>query len=234
MNIVVYFSGGVDSTGALLWAVRVFGQEKVHALHAVLDTELPGIYDHVIKIVEYLEVDYVEIKSLKSLEKEFKIRELPFFANPWCKKEFVHKPLNKFVRANYDPTETLLVFGGNRKEKVDKLLNSDGTFRKAKRTFYKRFSELKKYPTIQPFFDWPKQYVIDFIKQEKVPIWEGYEKGFKRTACWICPFQSQKQLHALIRNEPQLFKKLRKFEKLKGRGIGCKGQSIIDFALRNL
>jgi 3'-phosphoadenosine 5'-phosphosulfate sulfotransferase (PAPS reductase)/FAD synthetase len=44
---------------------------------------------------------------------------------------------------------------------------------------------------------------------KKIPIWQGYSKGFQRTACWTCPFQKVEQWEALKREYPLLWESLR-------------------------
>jgi len=236
MKTIVYFSGGIDSTGALLWATRVYGKENTIALHAELDAEIPTISEHVEVVVKHLGVEFHKI-YVGSILEEFYKREVPYFANPWCKKEFIHTPLNHWVTKHHKPQDTLLVFGGTSTEKIDKLL-CGGRWIKPNRNFYDRFRGIKRYPTIQPFFYWKKEDILNFVKSEGCPTWSGYDKGFVRTACWICPLQSQRQLVALYKIYPELFEKLNEYEQLKwetrGKGIKSKGESIIKFGMRGV
>ena len=217
MKIIVYYSGGMDSTASLIWAVRTFINSDVIALHSKLDVALP-VFDYIEDITSKLGVKLVVIEPEKSLFDSFKKREIPWFSNPWCRKEFINKPLNEYIKKTYKIEDTILIFGGHKKEKIDKLLNSDGTFRKPNRTSYQRFSGIEKYQTIQPFFYLPKKEIEHFILNEGFDIWEGYKKGFVRTSCWICPFQSKKQSIALYKNNKELFEELERFENMKG---GC-------------
>ncbi len=48
---------------------------------------------------------------------------------------------------------------------------------------------------------------------QKIKIWEGYSKGFDRTACWCCPFQRTTQWDALKEHYPGLWNVMRTLSK---------------------
>jgi hypothetical protein len=49
-----------------------------------------------------------------------------------------------------------------------------------------------------------------------VPLWEGYARGFVRTACWCCMGQNSLQACALEDNYPGLANDMRRWEKILG------------------
>jgi len=51
----------------------------------------------------------------------------------------------------------------------------------------------------------------DALRREFLRVWHfwpGYKRGFQRTACWCCPFQTAKQYEALRVNYPPLYERL--------------------------
>jgi hypothetical protein len=60
--------------------------------------------------------------------------------------------------------------------------------------------------------------VIERVLQDSgVPIWDGYERGFVRTACWCCPGVWGKQAVALEKNYPGLANEVRAWEQRLGK-----------------
>jgi len=41
--------------------------------------------------------------------------------------------------------------------------------------------------------------------EEEFGLWEGYAKGFQRTACWCCPFQTKQQYETIKKELPFLW-----------------------------
>lgn len=61
-NVVVIFSGGIDSTFSLFWAKQNFGDRRVIGIFSDPGVELPGAALHAYQVCMYLEVEFVLVK----------------------------------------------------------------------------------------------------------------------------------------------------------------------------
>ena len=112
-----------------------------------------------------------------------------------CVCSLIGKNVNKYIRRFPKP---LLIRGGT-------VRQSRLFYNYAANTFFK-YQKMS-----QVFICNPLVYMSSLEREQelkKLELWDGYEKGFKRTACWCCPFQTPQQWQALKREFPELWKKL--------------------------
>ena len=87
---------------------------------------------------------------------------------------------------------------------------------------------LKKYTYYHPAFDINKELLEQILKKSGMPIWEGYDMGFLRTACWMCPGQNSTQAYALSQHYPGLVDVIRRWEILLNQPLQTSNKKTID------
>jgi len=194
----VNFSGGKDSLLALLWAKAA--AEKLGKTIEVLFVETGAEFPCVSSYVRRFCVDQkLELRVLTPKESilSFYIR-LGRWPDPKyrdCQHLFINKILDDGLKTR--PEETLTVRGGRPEQRVTRTPRAAYIVTRAGHHIY------------SPYFDLPAP-EYEALKKSVEPLcWPGYKRGFKRTACWICPFQSEEQWDALRENYPPLWEEMR-------------------------
>ena len=210
-QFVVEFSGGKDSLAALLWASRNYPDRRRIASYVDTGVEFPGLGAYVSEVAERLGAEPVILKPAKEWWSWLqKCGEWPSLLYRRCMFEFIHEPWAKFVRKNCPPAETA-VFTGSRAEEAG---------RGSKKSATSPLNTLGKggggYAHFAPCFAVRKPVLEKVIAESGVPVWDGYARGFVRTACWCCMGQRGEQACALEDNYPGLANEIRRWEKRLG------------------
>jgi len=196
-QIVVSYSGGVDSSATLVWAsarAREYGL-RVACVYAETGVEIPGTDLHVAQAARAagaeLFVVHPETTFWLLCERRGAWPDIRYRS---CITKLVKDPVDAWVKANCAPTKTLFVTGRRAEEAV---LGSSA-------------DALRDHPAIPgmlfyaPLFAARKAEVRRVVEGSPLPWWPGYALGFARTACWCCPFQCRQQARALVINYPGL------------------------------
>lgn len=202
-RVVVQFSGGKDSTAALIWAMKHAPDISITALYVDTGVEFPGMAAHVADVCEQCDV---ALRMIKSPDEWWTwLRNLgrwPSLLYRQCISTFIGKPFAANVADEYLAEGTLIVRGGRAQETV-----STST-----QTATSTLSGLENYRTYKPLWCAKKDVCEKLIDVAGLPVWEGYERGFVRTACWCCPCQCGPQARALQANYPGLADHIRRWE----------------------
>jgi 3'-phosphoadenosine 5'-phosphosulfate sulfotransferase (PAPS reductase)/FAD synthetase len=228
-DVVVEFSGGKDSTAAALWAAK--HAEGKHIVLAFVDpgVEFPGMSAHVADVARFLKLDYAILRPPPKLDWWVWIAEngWPSILHRPCAMDFIHKPWAAFVRTK--PPGNTIVITGSRAEEANR-----GSTKSEQSPLDSLGKHAKDYQHFAPCFSAQKDLLGRLITESHVPLWEGYEQGFVRTACWCCPGQCGLQAAALQRNYPGLADTIRRWEKRVGpmqplnKGSGANGGKTFD------
>ena len=89
--------------------------------------------------------------------------------------------------------------------------------RGSKKTQFSEQGSTPGYQCFRPAFFLEEGREIEMMTATGMPVWEGYEQGFKRTACWRCPGQCHQQAQALAKYFPGLCEEIRKLERRYGK-----------------
>jgi len=190
---------GVNST-ALMLLLRDDGEdfESVFVNHG---TDYPETYEY----LEYLRKRGYEITEVvPSVEGcgslyEYceKWRIIPAMFWRWCTWKFKVKPYLDYVER---PCVTYIGFADGEQKRVDRRKNKtraqDGI--------------VEKYPLIERGLS--RDDCADIIRGHglRVP---------PRSMCWLCPFQSKKQIVEMSQKHPEFFERIRRLESYRGRTL---------------
>jgi 3'-phosphoadenosine 5'-phosphosulfate sulfotransferase (PAPS reductase)/FAD synthetase len=219
-TILVTFSGGKDSTFALIWCKHNFPEKRIIAVFSDTGLEFPGMTAHIWRVCQYLGVELKIVKPdfdpwiyFEEKRKWFNI------IHHECQNLLIYKPIDDFYKT-FDPSDVVIVDGS----RGDQTLR---TTRKTK-TSGAESNGMQKYSFYHPAFDVDYQIEESIISKSGVPVWEGYSMGFKRSACWCCPSQSSEQAYALSVNYPGLVEVIRRWETHIGSKLQFTNQKGID------
>lgn len=208
-TFIVEYSGGKDSTAVALWAARHKGDKKLRLVFVDPGVEFPGISAHIQDVATFLECDFDIVKPKLDWWSWIARKGWPSLLYRPCATEFIHKPCAEFIR-KHEEGKTIVLTGSRAEEAVrgsKKTDRSELTSLGSKASQYQHFA---------PCFAAKKTTLEEIIAASGVPLWEGYSRGFVRTACWCCPGQCGKQAAALQKNYPGLADDIRRWEKRVG------------------
>lgn len=198
MNIVS-FSGGKDSSAMLLRMIEL-NKPIDKIIFADTGMEYPETYNQVNRIekeigqkIERLKPkkdwDYYFYRTVKKGKYAGQIKGFPFVVLPcWAQRDLKFNPLKKAQGKGNN------VFIGITADEKHRISQYD-----------------KKNNYLFPLVEWNwsskdcQQYLL---KRKLLP-----ETKFKRSGCWLCPKQTKHSLKTLYFEHPDLWKKLKRYEK---------------------
>jgi 3'-phosphoadenosine 5'-phosphosulfate sulfotransferase (PAPS reductase)/FAD synthetase len=214
-TLVVQYSGGMDSTAALYWATRNYPDRKIYGVYTDPGVELPGVSAHTYRVCELLGADFAVVKPLADwwiwLEET---QEWPSIIWRPCIPKMIHEPFVRWMATA--PTDSVIITGGRAEESV----------RGSAKTATSPHLSFPDRKTLAPMFAAKKDVVRAALDTTGIPQWDGYAKGFVRTACWCCPGMCGRQAYALQEHYPGLAQTIRDWESRLGRPIRRGGQDI--------
>ena len=192
--VLVQFSGGKDSLLALLWACKACAkyEKEIEALFIETGAEFPDLVPYIVKICKQLGV------RLQIRHPELNIvqyyMDLGYWPNPIardCIHKFISTPTKDYIE---NLSGEVICVRGSRPDQKTSISKSD--------IYQEQDNGIK---VLNPLFGLNKEEYEEELAARKGMMWEGYERGFCRTACWMCPFQTAKQWDALKLSYPLLW-----------------------------
>ena len=171
--VLVPWSGGKDSTAALLVAIEAFGRDRVRAVYVDTGIDFPENLEYVERVASMLGVDYVVKRA--TVDDGLLIEGMPM-PDPdyrWCtgrKLDALREGFREAARGR------VVVVTGDRDAESE---------RRAKRPPV-RLDEKLGYPVVSPLKLWSGAHVQAYILSKGIPLNPLYEKGFYRIGCYIC------------------------------------------------
>jgi len=216
--ILVFYSGGKDSSFALIWAKKNFPDKRIIAMFSDTGYEFPGMVAHIHRVTKHLDVECKIIRpetdTFTYWEEHGRFFNMIF---PECQTHLIYKPINEFIKT-FSPDDVIII-DGSRGDQVRRLSNKTKTSGSCD-------ADMQEYHYYHPVYDVAYELEQKVVLESGIPIWEGYAMGFKRSACWCCPGQNGTQAYALWKNFPGLVNVLRKYEKMLGMDLNSKGKGI--------
>jgi len=184
-TVIIPWSGGKDSTAALLLALKVFGSKKVTAIYANTGLEFPWTLEYVEKVTKLLNVKVYTVYV--GLNEELRRgRSLPTHSNRWCtglKINAIEKAVNELAQGN-----TLVVIG-------DRDAESE---RRGRRPLAKFIASDRL--IVAPIKLWSAAHVQLYLTLNNIPLNPLYTIGFYRIGCYICPALRSWEVYLMMRD----------------------------------
>jgi 3'-phosphoadenosine 5'-phosphosulfate sulfotransferase (PAPS reductase)/FAD synthetase len=211
---VVSLSGGKDSTAMLL---RMVEENMPIDIILFCDTglEFPAMYAHLAKVERDIGMPITRIRSFHTFEyilteKEILVKHKKNQGqrnyrgydwsgplNRWCTKELKTIPREKFLRELQEHYDIIEYVG---------LAADEG---------YRFERENNQKPNCRhPLVDWGMT-EADCLKYcyDRGYTWDGLYEKFDRVSCWCCPLQPLAEMRVLYKEYPELWAKLKEWDK---------------------
>ena len=170
---VVPWSGGKDSTTALLLAIKAYGLSRVKAIYVDTGVDFPHNRDYVKEIAKKLSVELIEVKA-RIIEELVEGKKLPTHENRWCTKLKIKALYEAFNTISSDKSDILVIVGDRDAE--SELRSKRPPFR-----------EHEGYYQIAPIKMWSGAHTQLYLLVNDIPLNPLYLMGFYRIGCYICP-----------------------------------------------
>jgi hypothetical protein len=190
-KVLFQFSGGKDSQAALEIVLPYAKKLGIPYEAAYVDTgaEFPSVTKYVKEYTKKRDIPLVILQHKSIVDEIYRLNKFPHPIYKDCISSIINYPVNKYARKE----KALVVTGHHPKQR-------QGT-KKARMKFV-YYIPSAKITTLNPL------YVVEPPELEE--IWDGYAKGFSRTACYCCPFQKEPQWEAMKKEFPELWEKMAK------------------------
>ena len=206
-SIIVSYSNGIDSTGALYWALKHFDRKKIYLLYCDTGFEYPENIQMFYKTAKFIGVKPVLLQHQKGflkllLEERFK---WPDMKNRWCTAYLKTGITDKWIRANRQllGRKCLFVTGERRDEsrgraKLPELEYHSTTLKT------KRVADFTCH-WFRPCLDYEKGKMFEQGKELKLEPHFCYEY-LGRCSCMACMFMSNEHAIENMKRYPEKIK----------------------------
>ncbi len=193
---IIEFSGGRDSSLAMLKTLPYLRGKQFEAVYVETGAEFPSVTYHVISFCKNHGVPLRILTPKQHILQYYMEKEcFPDSIYRDCQHKFIVDTVDRYVNELKARGLEVLIIRGGRKSQKTRLSHSD------------KFQVLDGKQIYNPIFDLDKETYNREIAG--VPLWPGYAAGFDRTACWFCPFQKKTQWEAMKKAYPFLWEALR-------------------------
>ena len=194
-TVIVPWSGGKDSTVALILALKAYGKRRVVAVYCDTGAEFPHTQNYVEDVAKKLGVSIVT--TYAGIDREIlRRRQLPTHSNRWCtimKVNSIEKTIGELVS---DPETTILVLG-----------DRDSESEPRSRRPVVRVNTRINVTEIAPLKMWGTAHVQTYLLKNNIGLNPLYDLGFYRIGCYICP--SLRSWEKFVMRETGIYNELR-------------------------
>ena len=208
-EILMEFSGGMDSSAAAIWAKRYLSAEMLQLLYVDLGADHVGFMFHLHDFAQWLGAPLQVLRAKQNLlDVMLRKGEWPRFAHGYCH-GLLLETLDEEVK-RHDSGAVVIMRGGRLAERSPTGGRSGDRFCAVAR--------MADYTYFQPLYFADKELCEKTVRESGAPIWAGYERGLLRTACRICPGQRMPAYAAIRREMPDVWGELIEMERRLGPG----------------
>ena len=206
---LVEFSGGIDSSTAVLWLKQFYPEAQVHLLYVDMGADYYGMHDFLFAFAEHVEYELQTLRAPENIiDRFYREGAWPHALHPYCH-ELLHAALDDEVK-KYDANKVVIVRGGRASERSSRTGIKEDRFLSV--------SRMSTYTYFQPLYFCDKTVGRAELERVGWPIWPGYDTGLGRTACRVCPGQKQ-GTYATIRTQyPAVWDELMTLQSRLGHG----------------
>jgi len=197
-HIVVEFSGGKDSLLALLWTKNICEklERPFEARFVETGAEFPDLVSYICRFCKDQKITFRLIMAKQNIVEHYvKKGKWPDTIFRDCQHRFINEVLDSATATPAD--KTLKIRGGRPEQKVARTPKAAYT------------TNAQGFHLYAPYYEMPLTEYAELLKKVQPLLWPGYAQGFKRTACWICPFQTPEQWEAMRKYYPPLWEEMR-------------------------
>jgi 3'-phosphoadenosine 5'-phosphosulfate sulfotransferase (PAPS reductase)/FAD synthetase len=201
-KVIVNFSGGKDSTVAILETLKVYPKEDIMLCYQDTGADYIETKAHVELIAKTVDLPLITLKNNEDFWQLAKRRGyFPTPAQRQCTAYLKRDLFNKWVRHNRDKLgKEIIVVSGIRSE--------ESQIRSKMAIYGEHPTRLKdgsfKANLWLPCFDMSEREVKDRVKAEGLPLHPCYDFS-TRCSCWMCIFQPNSVVRTYAEAHPELY-----------------------------
>ena len=203
-KVIVNFSGGKDSTVAILKVLEQYPREDVILCYQDTGAEYLETLPHVKMMASLFELPLVVLKRYEDFwELAQRLHHFPFRTMRNCTLYLKVRELNKWVRANRESlgNEIIIASGIRGEESLHRSKLPEWSLNE---TTLKDGSFVAK--NWNPCLELKEKEVYDIIKSQGLPLHPCYEFA-RRCNCWCCIFANNCQVRGYAEMHPDLYEK---------------------------
>ncbi|MEM0380367.1 MAG: phosphoadenosine phosphosulfate reductase family protein [Desulfurococcaceae archaeon] len=196
-SVIIPWSGGKDSTAALLLALSVFSKNIVKVLYVDTGLEFPHTIRYVEELSNKLGID-IYVKHA-GIDRELLSGNKPFptHENRWCTEIKISTVMKSI--AELSSGNTLIITGDRDSESLKRSIRPP-----------LRIVD-EKTRIASPLKFWSTAHVQLYLISKNIPLNPLYDRGFYRIGCYICPSLRSWELY-IMNKDPYLSNSLTKYE----------------------
>ncbi len=198
-QVIIPWSGGKDSTAALILATKVFDKNKIKAIYCDTGLEFPDTINYVERMEKKLGIEVIKVYA--GIDKEIieRRKPLPTHNFRWCTGMKIGAIESK-IKDLASKSRTLVIVG-------DRDAESE---RRSLRPPIRIVNENAIY--VAPLKLWSTAHVQLYLIKNNIPLNPLYDYGFYRIGCYICPALRSWELYIMLHTK-------RLYEKLKNKPL---------------
>lgn len=215
-SVIVSYSTGIDSTGALYWAMQNFAPERIYLLYCDTGADYPINEELFYKTAAILKVKPVLLREPRGFLGLLEARKRwPDSKNRWCTAYLKTGITDKWIRANRERlgSKVLFVSGERRDESRGRALLPEFEYHSTTlKTERKGKFECHWH---RPMLDYEKGKMFEFCKKLNIKPHPCY--GYiDRCSCMLCIFARDSKVQENMRRYPEIFKQFIELEQKIG------------------
>ncbi len=184
-TVIVPWSGGKDSTAALILALKTYGHKRVTAVFGDTGTEFPQTLEYVEKVSKMLGVRMV--RAYAGIDRALaEGKPLPTHDNRWCTELKVRAIEEK--AAELAQGRTLVIVGDRDAESP----------RRSIRPPLRKTQYVEGIDVATPLRLWSAMHIQLYILKHGIPLNPLYLMGFYRIGCYMCPALRSWEIAAIL------------------------------------
>ena len=207
-KILFEFSGGKDSSAVVLWAKHFYPDNEMELDFINMGADHVGLHTFIHDMANYFNIGLKVVTTKNMFDVILESGKWPHFNGPYCH-DVLHASLDDCLKS-YKASDIIIMRGGRGQERAGQTKHKESRFLSVPR--------MKGYIYFQPFYFTDKGVGETILKENNVPIWPGYDSGLLRTACRICPGQTQPTYACIKDKHPGVWAELLWMEKKLGPG----------------
>lgn len=208
-KVYIMFSGGRDSSVCSFLMIPILKKmgKDFELLFVDTGVEMPSVSEYVVRYAEHFGAKLTVVRNGPDFFSHYESKKMwPNAIYRDCIGVLIKTPAEKYISTQISDGETYMVIRGARgnqatdRSQGQKMYSNKGTGIKGDVLH------------LNPLYNLTQEAFDGYEKQlsEAFGIWEGYAKGFRRTACWCCPFQTVDQYDTIRKELPFLWDILRR------------------------
>lgn len=226
-KVFIMFSGGRDSSVCSFLMIPMLKEmgKDFELLFVDTGVEIPSVSEYVVRFAEWFDAKLTMVRGGVDFFSHYENKKMwPNAIYRDCIAVLIKTPSERYIATQVQDGESYIVIRGARQDQAtdraqgQKICSIKGTG---------IGGDVRQ---VNPLYNLSQEAFDGYEKQlsESFGLWEGYAKGFRRTACWTCPFQTVDQYDTIRKELPFLWEVLRR----KAREWDFMGATHIDRYIR--